>query len=168
MARRHGGKTIDYKSWVDIPATQFAISGEATAIGNPRDFTAPATVLRVRSTITAYFDESVQVGDELNFTFGLGIVSTDAAALGLTAVPDPASDVEYPWLWWGTMCLQSVLAAGGERPWGMTAQILHVDTKAMRRVKPKESILWVIQSTGQVGSPVTNVQIHQSRMLIGT
>ena len=112
-------------------------------------------------------DQSKQVGDRIRLTFGLGIVSTDAATLGSTAVPDPGGEPDYPWLWWGTMDLLSYLAVGNES-WGTSRQIVDVDTKAMRRFKPGQSLIWIVEAASVSGAPVTDVIFHQTRVLIGT
>ena len=39
--------------------------------------------------------------DAAHLSFGLAVVSSDAAELGATAFPDPGSEPEYPWLFWG-------------------------------------------------------------------
>jgi len=165
MARR--GKTIDYKEWRSITGLSGAISTDTTTGGGALGFTAPGTILRARGRVMAFFDESQQVGDIITLTWGLGIVSTDAVAAGAASMPDPADEPEYPWLWWGDMDLASNLAAG-VNAWGISAQQLEVDTKAMRRIKPGQSLVWIVQSTGAAGTPVTQLEIGQTRVLIGT
>ena len=112
-------------------------------------------------------DATMQVGDTIAFAFGLGIVSTDAFTAGAASFPDPFGDVDYPWLWHGTMFLRSELAAG-VNAWGMSAQRLEVDTKAMRRFKPSESLGWIVESATVAGAPATEVTVGFTRVLIGT
>ena len=171
MARRHrgGGKVIDFKSWVCFAGSQLDISTATTTIlGTPLDFTSPVTILRCRGRVQAAFDESVQVGDRIALTMGLGIVSTDAATVGATAVPEPFTDCEYSWLWWGSIHLESFLANGNVgNNFGSGMDRLEIDTKAMRRVKPAESLVFVVQSDSLTGAPVTSVDFHPMRVLIG-
>ncbi len=127
----------------------------------------PATILRCRGYVQAYLDATRQVGDIMVVTAALGIVSTDAFNLGATAFPDPADEPAYPWLWWGQMTLESTLAAGDDA-WGLSAQRLEVDTKAMRRWKPDETLTWVFQTTQVAGAPVTIIVNSDTRVLIGT
>ncbi len=142
MARR--GRTIDYKEWREVPSATQDISADGTFGNGILNFTAPGTILRCRAFVQAHFDSTVQTGDQIKLTFGLGIVSADAAALGPTAMPDPLGDIEYPWLWWGAMFLASEQAAPSNGGWGPQAQRIEVDTKAMRRFKPEEALTWVI------------------------
>ena len=166
MARGRG-RTIDYKVWLAIPSSNATVSTNTTTGGGSLAFSGPGTILRCRGFVQAHFDATVQVGDILGLTFALGIVSTDAATVGATVLPDPTADADYPWLWWGDMILRSELAAG-PGAWGISAQRLEVDTKAMRRFKPNESLIWVMQSSIASGAPATEVSFGQTRVLIGT
>ena len=168
MARRQGGRTIDFKEWAGIPSLINEIGANATILGGSLAFTAPATILRARGRLYAQFDETVQVGDRIIVTFGLGIVSTDSYTVGSTAMPDPGGEPEYPWLWWGQVMLEAGVAAGHSGGFGPTAQQLEVDTKAMRKIKPGQSLAWVWELAGAAGSPVTIVSQGETRVLIGT
>ena len=136
---------------------------------NSLGFAGPGTILRCRSYIQAWFDATVQVGDGILLTFGLGLVSSDAAAAGSGSVPEPRNDL-FPWLWWGEMSLasESTLVSGEGTPWGMSAQRIDVDTKAMRRVKAGESLVWIMNSTTASGAPVTNISFGTTRVLVAT
>jgi len=162
------GRKIDFKQWGGIPSLSLEVNSDGTNSGGSIAFLEPATILRVRGHVMAAFDESKQVGDEILVTFGLGIISSDAFAAGPTAFPDPAGDIEYPWLWWGQMSLESYVTTNDEEAWGTSRQILQVDSKAMRKVKPSESLVWVVQTGGAVGAPVTVINFGLTRVLIGT
>ncbi len=114
------------------------------------------------------FDETQQLNDEMILTWGLGFVSTDAFASGVGAMPDPAGEVDYPWLWWGQMHLLSLEANTQPGAWGITAQRLEVDTKAMRKFKPGQSLAWILQIGGSVGAPSVELNFGLTRVLIGT
>jgi len=166
MARR--GSVISHKEWQQGSFSRQAISAAGTFAGGGLDFAQPITVLRSRGYVQAAFDETVQAGDTMLLTFGLGIVSTDAANLGATALPDPGSDVAYPWLWWGEMFLEAFAAdVATLHAWGSTNQRLEVDTKAMRRARLDQSLIWVIEAAQVTGAPVTNVEIGTTRILVG-
>ena len=103
---RHSGRIIDYKAWDAIPSLATDVSTDTTIQGGAIAFTQSATILRCRGFVQASFDETAQVGDLLVLIWGLGIISKDAFAAAAT--PDPASDPEYPWLWWGSMELHCI------------------------------------------------------------
>ncbi len=166
MARRRGsGRVIDFKAWGLIPLLSADVSTDGTTQGASLVFTSPGTILRVRGYVQAHFDLTVQVGDEMKITFGLGIVSTDAFDAG--AVPDLGSEADYPWLWWGEIFLRSELAAGPSA-WGISAQRVEVDSKAMRRFKPGQNLAWQAQTTGATGAPVMSITFGRTRVLVGT
>jgi len=168
VARGHRGRTIDYKGWLGIAALDApSITTATTSKGASLAFTAPATILRCRGYVQANFDATQQIADTMGIAFGLGIVSSDAVAAGAGSLPDPFGDADYPWLWWQSMFLRSEIAAG-VHAWGLSAQRIDVDTKAMRRVKPGQSLVMVFETATVVGAPVTAITVGFMRVLIGT
>ena len=168
MAR---GCTIQCKSWNAIPLGQLSISTDGTSGAGGLEALVPLTVLRCRGDVQAQFDATVQVGDQGILTFALAIVSADAFALGASAFPDPASEPEFPWLWWGQIFLESISVAASavnNTGWGPGAQRLELDTKAMRKMKLCETLAFVVQRTALAGAPVIEVVLGQTRVLLGT
>jgi len=88
--------------------------------------------------------------------------------LGFTAVPDPSAEPEYPWMWYGQVQMFAVttLAIGGVG--AGYSQLLEVDTKAMRKFKPGETLAMVGQYVNVSGNPILRIQSGQTRVLIGT
>ncbi len=169
MPNRTGrpGKTIDYKQWFAIPFLRQESGTDGTLSGGAIGFLVPATILRMRGYVQVSLDATKQVDDRVLVTFGLAIMSTDAFLLGPTSFPDPADEPEFPWLWWAQMQLEAYVTAG-EEAWGMTAQRLEVDSKAMRKVKPGQSLVWVAQKSDTAGAVVSNLVFGETRVLIGT
>ncbi len=157
------------KEWVLQPGIGFSFSSDATLLGGGIAFNVPATILRCRCPfISGQLDATMQVGDETDVSFGLAIISQDAFNAGAGSVPDPATDLEYPWLYWTSFHLHSQLATG-VNAWGTSAQIIReIDTKAMRKVKPGQQLAWIAEVSNSAGAPVTNVDIGRTRVLIGT
>ncbi len=166
---RRPGRKIDFKQWDFIPAIELTTTVSGTFSGGGLAFTIPATILRARSRIIAFFDATVQVADTIDVGLGLAVISSDAFTLGATAFPDPLSEPEYPWLWWTDISLRAEeTGAATNRAWGTASQLLSVDTKAMRKIKPQETLCWVMQTSNVVGAPTTRVDIQRTRVLIGT
>ena len=165
MARR--GRVIDFKTWVAIASSFQSVSTNTTLAGNGVTTSVKSTILRCRGFVQATMDSTAQIGDVMQLTFGLGLVSSDAFAVGAISLPDPGIDVGYPWLWWGQMKLESEIAAGADT-WGPQAMRLEVDTKAMRRWGPDMTLAWVCNTEGAAGAPATLVTFGQTRVLIGT
>ncbi len=167
MARRFshsGGRKIDFKQWVSIPSILKESAVAGTFAGGSASFAVPATVLRCRSEVLIQFDETRTAGDQMDVAIGLAKMSTDAAAGA--SLPDPIGEVGFPWLFWKQVKLECISTSTTYDP-GSSLRF-SVDTKAMRKVKPDESIIWLIEFANPAGAPVTQVDISQSRLLIGT
>ena len=165
MARR--GKVIDFKAWTAIGGVELTTSGNGTLAGGSFSSGIPITILRCRTPdILLSFDYSQQAGDDIQIALGLGIMSTDAFAAGAGSLPDPGSEPEYPWLWWGQYQLRS-FAAANEQSLGTSVVRLSADTKAMRKMKPGQSLGWVVETSGASGSPTTYIEIATTRVLTG-
>ena len=170
MPRQFGGGRRMDKEWrIGAPIDQQVTAIDETLLGaGVIGFTRAETILRCRSWVAAHFDGTQQAADRIDLTFGLGIFSTDAVAAGAASLPEPDSNAEYPWLWWGQMRLFATFAAAHGEAWGGLQQRLEVDTKAMRRVKPQQTLAWVVQSEQATGAPVTIVQFGSIRCLVGS
>ena len=142
MARRSSyAKKIDFKQWDGIPGILRDSASEGTATGGGLSFVQSVTILRCRTSVILQFDETRQAGDQMDVGLGLAIVSTDAATLGATAVPDPLEEPEFPWLYWVDQHLECINTGSTYDP-GSSLR-WEVDTKAMRKVKPSETLIWV-------------------------
>ncbi len=166
--RSRSGRTIDFKSWSAIPSggVNMTASGTFTA-GGGLSFSGPATLLRARGELIIGLDETSATGDQSKVGMGLAIVSTDAFTLGVTAFPDPSGEPEYPWMWWNEVSLLTNTATAGK---GLGTDVVRVelDTKAMRKIKPGETLTLVIQYTTIVGNPIASLLQSQIRVLVGT
>ena len=168
---RSGGRKIDFKQWNAAPGLISSIGSDATILGGGLAFTFPATLLRFRGYVSAMLDETQQVGDLIVVTFGLAIITSDAFTAGSGSVPDPATEPEFPWIWWKEMRLDSfatLTTAIGPAGYGPASQRYEVDSKAMRKIKPGETLCMIIQTTNAAGAPATLLDIGQLRVLIGT
>ena len=166
--RAPAGRKIDFKQWDAAPGLLTSFTGNQSALSGGLSFTQPATLLRFRGYVSAFMGESgATVADRMIMTFGLMIMSTDAFTAGPASLPDPATEPEFPWIWWNELGLHTEVASGAEA-WGVQALRIELDSKAMRKIKPGETVALIVQSTNQVGAPVVEVDIGQLRVLIGT
>ena len=160
-------RKIDFKQWAAAPGLISTTSGAGVFQSGNLAFTSPATILRWRGFVQMMFDSTVQVDDRLICNFGIGVFSTDSVAGA--ALPDPADEPEYPWVWHGQFGLFAFSTMGlATHPFGLASMRLEIDSKAMRKIKPGESLLLVGQTTNAVGAPVTIIHVGQLRVLIGT
>ena len=166
MARVRPGRTIDFKQWTFIPGGSFDFTAAGTT-GGPGSlgFTQPGTILRIRGLVrVAFLVTGITADDEANVVFGIALVSTDAAASS-TSLPDPSQEPEYPWLWYGEAIMYSPNQDFSDP---MIQLELPIDSKAMRKFKPGQSLIPVAQYVDTQGTPGLRVIYSQIRVLIGT
>ena len=103
--------------------------------------------------------------DEVVIGVGIGVVSTDAAGAGSSAMPDPLGEPEYPWLYWKA----HPLFFAGTDPEGAGQNYSlrqSFDVKSMRKLKPRESLVLVLQYLDVAGTvPITIAHGH-TRVLL--
>ncbi len=168
VGRTRPGRTIDFKSWDGIPGIELGLAGAQTALGGSLAFNIPATILRLRGELLFVLDGAAESAS-IFVTVALGVISSDAFAAGSGSVPDPAAEAEYPWMYWSTVALinqsSDTAATAGEQNQVGQAYRLQFDSKAMRKVKPGQSLAWIVE-TGSA-TPI-DIIISQTRALIGT
>ncbi len=164
MARRGGRLT---KEWVHSLTSIDALTGDGTNLEGSIAFAIPGTVLRMLGEYIITPSAATAAGDRAVISVGVGFVSTDAATLGSTAMPDPESDVEYPWLYWGSHPMFFGSTSADPNSAGASVRV-NFDVKSMRRFKPTESLVTVIQYGNSAGAPPLEFIQAPLRVLIGT
>ncbi len=173
MARRRSGfaKTIDFKEWDALPAIRLTGISATTVLGGSLAFgpAGAATILRIRGEVVAQL-ETPAANEVKAFGIGIGVFSTDAVALGATAMPDPLADVGYPWIYWSAHVLMARIADGATSPADQagtkTARIM-IDSKAMRKVRPDQSVAIVVEPINLAGTATMELAMGPIRVLIG-
>ncbi len=110
------------------------------------------TLVRLRGMIGASLD-SGGIDERVLVAMGLIIVSENAAAAGGGSVPHPLADGEDDWIWHGWLWLTSQAEASVSDE--ALFQRVHVDSKAMRKVRVSEQMVFVAevaQVTDQTGT----------------
>jgi len=163
----HRGRRIDVKQWSQLSGWSLSTATDQTNGGSTLAFSSPSTILRIRGGWWAAMDATKQVDDDISVTVCIGTSSTDAATVGAASLPDPNEEPEYPWLYWKNTRLFSQIAAGNEA-WGTSAQFFDIDTRAMRKMRPGQSLNFYSQTAGATGAPVTQIEGLRCRVLIGS
>ena len=172
MARRRSSgfaKTIDFKAWLSIPGLSLNVNAATKFLGGSLAFTGPGTILRMRGAVLADM-VSDAVTEAILVQVGIGIASTDAITAGTVAsIPGPGSDPDYPWLWWGSIPLWSEAADSASSPAGQLPKAwrLEIDSKAMRKVKPNQSLFAIAELSQLAGAATARVTFGTTRVLIG-
>ena len=148
MARgRHGsGRRPDY-AWAGIGDSLLAVDPGAAAqtLGSSSLLAVPQTLVRLRGRIFAQLDAAA-VDERIGVIVGVGVFDTDQVTAG--AFPefttDGATEEFGGWMWVGTLFVSSG-AEGAIVNEGLFDRI-DVDSKAMRRVKPNEQVVVVVEA----------------------
>ena len=142
--------------WIG-PADQNFVSvasggGTLVAFG---PLTEQTTIVRTRGMVTVR-PAAVTVDLTVCGAFGVGIVSDEARVAGIASIPEPFSDADWGgWLVWRsfTYRFEFGTAVGIDFPnWSF-----EVDSKAMRKVSPNESFVFVAESQSgayQISAPL--------------
>ncbi len=95
--------------------------------------------MRIRGSL--YIDALFSAtSGEIHHAFGIGVVSSDAFAVGISAMPDPFTDASYPWMWWDYEVLTSQT---GEL---FASRKIIIDVKAMRKIDIGQTLAFVVQT----------------------
>ena len=167
MARRGGapGGTRQRKHWHGTINTTQKFVGASTGILANFPIDSPATILRTLGQVLLSASETDTVaGDQCAVTLGLCVVSTDAFTVGASAMPDPASEPEFDWLWWHSSQF-FIPATPLGRSLGEVDRVT-IASKAMRRVSHSEQLVLLGEYVNIAGSPPIDVSAG-IRFLIG-
>ncbi len=154
------------KVWRTLPGgrADLTASGTTSLIAG-LGFTTAETILRIRGEVLVNFDPgAVPVADDtVQIVLALGLISSDAFAGGV--FPDPADEPGYPWLYWSAHIMIATAASANNNPFAGSIRV-PVDTKAMRKVKPNETLFWAFQYGDIAGTPPLTLGVGASRVLI--
>ena len=174
MARQRGGFRQDLKSrrrltsWAQGPGDQSLTSISTTSfvvLGLGIGLTVPGlTVVRIRGELTLRLTSAGAADNGFVFTYGIGIVSSDAFAIGATVMPNPQDDMSWPgWMWHGFTTFRAASATLADLG---SANVVRkvVDVKAMRKLGENE-ILFAAIDSDESGTATATVSFD-SRLLV--
>jgi len=162
-----GGRNIRETAWVGIVGTNSNLISANTAllfVGLDATLLAmrPFTVIRTRGFWHISSDQEI-ADEEQSVAMGLAVVSEQATAIGVTAVPTPFTDAGSDlWFMYELLATRFLLgtAVGFSGDFGLGSTF---DSKAMRKVEDGQDLAYVIESGPQ--SQGVNVQ-KMGRFLI--
>jgi len=117
------------------------------------------TIVRLRGAMQCFMNlENVMtVGEGFHCALGIGVVTNEAFAVGLAALPTPLDDAGFDmWMYHRFFDLHIAEATGvgvqvGTA--GLSSIQFEVDTKAMRKITVGETLYMVIESAAISGTP---------------
>ena len=127
------------------PQTAYQAMAAATVILDTTfTATSPVTIVRVRGQLSIQSDQSA--ADEQPFgAVGLCVVSDEAAAVGVTAMPKPYIDAESD-LWLLHEFWACPIQAGSDASFAVIDQNLRLDTKGMRKFSEDQTLVMMIEN----------------------
>jgi len=154
------------KHWHAITGVEISMTSSAVFAGGSLALDGPWTAIRMLGEYIIGLDAAPTAQDACQIGVGIGVVSSDAAALGATALPDPITEPEYPWLYWtnhrffftSTDLLANV----------MGAVRVPFDIRSMRKLKPRESLAVVVEYSDIAGAPAMQFSMSTTRVLVAT
>ena len=163
MARQFVRSQRKAKLWAAIPSFETTAGADGTIAIAFLSFVTPQTVIRMLGEYNISADVAPVAKDRVKITVGLAKVSTDAATLGATALPDPAGDVAFPWLYWAEHSFYFPEASLTEHRVSEVRQPF--DIRSMRKFTAGESLIFIFQYADISGAPVIRFMGSQTRVL---
>ena len=108
------------------------------------------TIVRTRGMIQAISDQEVAAESPFG-AFGIAIVSAQALAVGVTAIPTPYTDADSD-LWFVHGYWAAPLGFGDATGFANISQRVDFDSKAMRKFSEDEAVVMVIENATVVGA----------------
>ncbi len=163
MARGRGSRMS--KQWEIIQGAPQILSAGGTSIVGSLAPTEAITVIRMLGEYNIGIGTAAPTAlDEAQIGLGICVVSTDAVLAGAASMPDPSDDIGYPWLFWADHFLffPTNTQTNASRQSSVRRSF---DVHSMRKIKPSESLVFVVQYTDVVGTPTIHVGVAATRVL---
>jgi len=166
MARGRTGFPRKEKLWQGLSIGTQALTGDGTSAGSGSlVFLATGTIMRMIGEYIIGPSAAVAAGDGVVISVGIGVFSADAVAAGAASLPDPNDEPEYPWLYRLSHAL--FFPAVVTEPQSGQSYVRHgFDVKSMRKVKPQEALVAVVQYANFSGNPPIEFVMAPTRVLI--
>ena len=160
------------KVWVGAQGTIAALGPSSASAFTIIDETSletqgKPTIARCRGMWNAWHDTSAAAAtSSMVVAAGIAVVSTKAITAGVTAIPNPLTNIEWPWLWWDSALVgNEVITAVGVQSIGNTNRV--IDSKAMRKIPPASTLILVLESGPALeGAPDANVAFALRMLLM--
>jgi len=165
---RRGGVMRRETLWLGIAATDTALGAATTAAiinSAPAGVLAlrPFTIVRTRGLLNVRSDQ-ISADETFGAALGFSVVSDQALAIGVTAVPTPVTDQgsDMFFVYEEVLGKFSFITGVGFQSGGAD-QCRYYDSKAMRKVNDNQDISFAIESQSVVSSGQV---LHSGRMLV--
>ena len=165
--RVRGPRKPKFWSFIGTNITN-AVSANSTLVLGANFAMAGTDTLTVMRMIGGYLigpGAANVLADSAAITIAIGIFSTDAVTVGGTALPDPEDEPGYPWLFWASHLFETTVAQQDSTADPRMAIRRSFDIKSMRKMKPRETLTFVMQFRDINGAPTMNIVAERTRVL---
>ncbi len=115
-----------------------------------------ATLVRTRGELMLSTTTAI-AGSHIHGAFGMIVVSSDAAGVGITALPGPITDITNDWVVWQAVNLVHQTATEDGASLAQTWRY-PFDSRGMRKMKAAESLVFILELTSDVAAAVIRGQ----------
>ena len=156
-------------SWGFGPdSTEQTMSSSAKILGSTGiTTTVPSTIIRIRGYQSLTVLSTSAGGDGMLGASGIGLVTADAFAIGITAIPGPQTDSQWEgWMWhrfWDVRTNTATLADGVNSVGANKS--FEIDSKAMRKWDSASQVLVMVHEGTESGAMSVEVNAD-TRILI--
>ena len=161
LSRRTGGSSRRRTEWFD-GVNSTAVQNVVAIVSNAVTINEALTLVRIRGEMNIWVILATAIGDGFTtIDAGIGIASFDAVAAGVTSLPSPGTDKDWGgWVWHhsGGAIVGLETTEVGRFPIG--ARTIPIDTKAMRKLSPNESIFGSVALSTEVGTAAVNFTMN--------
>ena len=165
MARQFSAPRRE-RLWSALPEVNATLTVAGTTGGSQLAFSSSQTVVRmIGGGFLMYSDSAPTGADAMSLTVAIGVVSTDAATLGATALPDPAAEPDYPWLYWKPLAIFAAATTVVSSD-GPGFQRYSFDIRAQRKLKAGQSLALFAEYVDGNGTPPVRWHADQTRVLL--
>ena len=171
MARGHRSgfqKKISEYEWARAVGLITSMDVNAEALGSVTLVALESrTIMRFRGRVYAQLDAGA-VDERVSIMCGIRVATDDAVAAGVAAVGNPFDDELNGWVWTGTLFVSS--GAEGTVVEDSLTDRIEIDSKAMRKVKASNTIVFVAVTppTGAVDQTGTGDILYDLSILTGS
>jgi len=163
MARGRGRRT-DY-SWGGLVFSLSGLSASQVA-SNVLTITSPSTLMRCRGRVRAFLETATAADSLKTINCGIIVGDDDQLTAGSAAFPSPGTDMDAEWIWQGFLLMRTLSTTEADNDF-QGSDVIDIDSKAMRRLKQTDNIVFVAEPFNLTGTETADV-IVSVRCLLGS
>ncbi len=163
---RPGGRKRETQ-WLELPTISFVLASANTpalllSLTTAEKALRPFTIMRTRGSFLTVSDQSIAT-EYFDTAIGGCVVSDQAVAIGVTAVPTPTTDraSDLWFLYEETKGLFEFLTAAGFQERQGPGATQTFDSRAMRKVEEGQDVIIVAENSGESGGATTRLSGRQ-------